>query len=207
MSRRAAAGPGAKVQGGSIVAGKGFAFLFLIPLPVPALGERAGPKPMDCGELVAWLAGRVASSQLDRLLHDHGAAFSPGAEEVKALKSAGAEPRLVQSLGAMHSANHRGSGANCPALLVGAAEQVRDRHCARAEYILRPLETADPRNPALHFALGYLRQQQGDWDEALDPYQESEGSEPVFPRPTAGWPMFSIVPTMQTMPLRRRAQR
>ncbi len=129
---------------------------------------------------MAWLAGGAASSQLDRLLHDRGAAFSPGAQEVKALESAGAEPRLVQSLAAKHSANHSGSGAHCPALLVGAAEQVRDRHYAEAEYMLRPLETADPRNPAVHFALGYLRQQQGDWDEALDEYQESEGSEPGF---------------------------
>lgn len=187
--------------------GKGFVFLFLVLLAVPAFGERAGPKAMDCGELMAWLAGGAASSQLDRLLHDRGAAFSPGAEEVKALESAGAEPRLVQSLAAKHSANHSGSGAHCPALLVGAAEQVRDRRYAEAEYMLRPLETADPRNPAVHFALGYLANSRGIGMMPWMNTRNRRGPNPVFPGPTAGWPMFSTVLTIQTMPLRRRALR
>src|SRR5207245_2591663 len=95
------------------------------------------------------------------------------------LRSAGATPNLLATLSrlkAMHA--DRGS---CPASLTKAAALAHQKQYEQAEQIVRALLENDPRNGGLHFALGHLKQQQGDWDGAFDEYSNSKEVEPNFP--------------------------
>ena len=152
---------------------KALVFLSLVFFTVPALTHQNEPKPVDCTELMGWMAGGVSGQRLNRLVQDRGIAFSVNDGTAKALLSAGAETALIQSLRATHPAIAEEAGASCPALLAQAGELIHQRHYQEAQRILRKLVTADPRNAALHFALGYVRQQLEDWDEAFDEYSDS----------------------------------
>jgi tetratricopeptide (TPR) repeat protein len=87
----------------------------------------------------------------------------------------GASAALLQSL---HSITSRDLNAACPAPLVQASELVPEKKYREAQSILQKLIAADSDNPALHYALGYLHQQQEDWDEAYDSYQTSRALMP-----------------------------
>ena len=94
------------------------------------------------------------------------------------LLAAGAEPALLQKLRTLkarsiNSDSQKVAGA-CPARLARAGELIRQKKYQEAQSILQKLIAEDPGNAALYFALGYVHQQQEDWDEALDSYQNSQ---------------------------------
>src|SRR5438874_7692167 len=92
------------------------------------------------------------------------------------LRSAGASKNVLQEIvSGRHATN-----VTCPTPLIRASELTRHKQYADAsELIAAALET-DPHNGALHFALGFTRQQQGDWDSAFDEYSASKEAEPDF---------------------------
>jgi len=149
-------------------------FAAVIFFPALAWCEPAATKPLDCGELMGWLIGGIASPRLDHLIQQRGVVFTVDDDAGKALLQAGAAPGLVADLRTKRSANTERESTDCPAPLIEAATQSHLRHYQEAERILRRLVTDDSHNPALHFALGFLRQKQQDWDEARDQYQQSE---------------------------------
>src|SRR5256886_3761014 len=62
--------------------------------------------------------------------------------------------------------------------LAQAGELVREKHYDDAATTLDPLIASDPHNPALHFLMGYIRQQQENWDRAFDEYSTSRDELP-----------------------------
>jgi uncharacterized protein HemY len=110
----------------------------------------------------------MSSQQLDRLAHQRGLGFPLDAANSAALSEAGVASALLQSL---HSITPRNRNAVCPASLVRASELVQQKKYREAQSILQKLITANSDDPALHYALGYVYQQQEDWDEAYDSYQ------------------------------------
>jgi tetratricopeptide (TPR) repeat protein len=55
---------------------------------------------------------------------------------------------------------------------------VQKKKYRQAQSILQKLISANSDNAALHYALGYVQQQQEDWDEAYDSYQTSQALMP-----------------------------
>ena len=156
---------------------RGLIFIFLL-LAVSAFGQV--PKPVDCNELIPWLASEVSSQSLARFVQAHGVAFAATNDDVNSLLAAGAGSNLVQVLRAMHPISH-GDGAGCSALIAKAGSLLRQKNYEQAEPILGELSRKDPKNAALHFALGYARLQQGDVDGAFDALSDSKDMMPGFP--------------------------
>src|SRR5207237_9040278 len=93
------------------------------------------------------------------------------------LRRAGAEQRLIPSLRATKPIP-QASESECPAKLAQAGELVREKHYDTAATTLEPLIASNPHNPALHFLMGYIRQQQENWDRAFDEYSTSRDELP-----------------------------
>lgn len=155
-------------------------FLLLLWSAAPAASQPNPAKPLDCTQMIGWLAGGVSSSRLTRLAQKYGIGFAADESALRAMETAGADVGLLKALAAVPvvATSH---GLACPEELTRASAFVHQDHYDKAEPILRTLIAKDPQNPALHFALGYVRQQQEDWDEAFDEYSESKELQPGFP--------------------------
>ena len=134
-------------------------------------------QPLTCNQVAAWLAGGVSSQRVERMTHEYGISFSVDASVRESLKKVGAEASLLDTIG--HSQGK--DTANCSPKLVKAGSLIRNKNYPDAEAILRRLVEDAPANSALHFALAYVRQQQGDWDEAYDEYSEAKQYMPALP--------------------------
>jgi len=143
-----------------------------IAMTLSAPGQESRPAPVTCVQLLAWSAGEISSQRLNRLAHERGIAFSLDSTTSDALVAAGVEPRLLQELRTAPADKPDASG--CPASLVRAGELVRQKKYQEAQPILQSLIAEDPKNAALHFALGSVHQQQGDWDDASNSYENAE---------------------------------
>src|SRR5438105_10571337 len=148
-----------------------FIFLFLFSIPSASASNDA--KPLDCTELTAWLAGGVSSHRLNQLVHARNIALTIDEAVANTLSTAGADPAFIQSLRTLPTSIPETGVTVCPAALSQAGDLIRRKQYDEAERILRKLVTEDPRSAALHFAYGYLHQQQEDWDGAFDEYSDS----------------------------------
>ncbi len=151
-------------------------FLLFTLSTVPVLAEPNDSAPMTCAQVVAWTAGGMPTQRLDRLTHQRGLAFPLDAATSNSLSAAGMDPALLQSLRAIAPKSE--NRADCPGPLVRASALVRQKKYPQAQSILQKLIAADPSNPALHFAMGYVHQQQDDWDEASDSYEAARALMP-----------------------------
>ena len=136
----------------------------------------------------------MSSQRLIRLAQQRGIAFTVDAATSESLSTAGADPDLLQNLRAIESRTvdspttdlptkalrsinsdpEKVDAVACPASLAHAGELIRQKKYQEAQSILQKLIAADPGNAALQFAMGYVHQQQEDWDEAFDSYQSSQ---------------------------------
>ncbi len=152
-----------------------FSFLSFLFLATASFG--ANSEPVDCTHLISWIAGGVPSHKVIRIVQQRGIAFTPSPVLESELRSAGATADL---LGTLASSANRAQGNACPASLVKAATLVREKRYDPAAELFGDLLADDPHNGALHFALGYINQQEGDWDTAFDEYSSSKEAEPDF---------------------------
>ena len=147
-----------------------------------ASGQQNDPGAVSCTQFMAWSAGGMSSQRLLRVAQQRGISFTLDAPASQLLLTAGAEPAVLQnlrktSLGSTHSAPGK-ADAGCSAPLAHTAELIQQKRYQEAQSVLRKLIAADPGNAALYFVLGYVHQQQEDWDEALESYQDSEDRMP-----------------------------
>ncbi len=103
---------------------KHFAVLCLLFLTLPALAA-SNLAPVDCAQLMGWMAGGISGQSISHLVQDRGIAFvihdgpndNPNDDTAKTLLAVGADAKLIQSLRALHPsiipANGSGSGPNC----------------------------------------------------------------------------------------------
>ncbi len=73
-------------------------FLLLTLLPLLASAEQNDLKPIDCTQLMAWIAGGVSTPRLQHLLRERTIGFFPNEATIKLLIRAGAEPVFIRSL-------------------------------------------------------------------------------------------------------------
>jgi len=151
-------------------------FLLFTVFVMPATAQQNNPAPVTCTQFIAWTAGEVSSQRLNRLARERGIAFSLDSATSETLLAAGVEPALLPTLRSSTRGNRDAAG--CPAPLVHAAALMQQKKYQEAQPILQNLIAEDPSNAALHFAMGYVHQQQGDWDEASDSYENSESLMP-----------------------------
>ena len=112
-------------------------------LPLLASAEQNDLKPIDCTQLMAWIAGGVSSPRLQYLLRERTLGFFSNEAAIKLLMRAGAEPLLIRSLRAT-KAIPQASASGCPAKLAQAGELVREKHYDNAATTLEPLIASNP---------------------------------------------------------------
>ena len=155
-------------------------FFLLMMAPVAFSGPTQAP-PVDSSQLMAWLAGGVSSNRLSRLIKDRGINFKLDRGYTKALRSAGANPAVIQVLRDSTATLAAGMQVSCPPALAKAAELAHQKRYEEAEHQLRELLRSDYKNAPLHFALADMLRQQEQWDEAFDEFTESARLMPDFP--------------------------
>ena len=141
----------------------------------PALAAEA---PVDCDHLMAWMAGSVSASSLIATVQNRGSAVSLTPASENELRTAGGSPELLITLHRVQPST--GVHSSCSATLAKAASLAHRKQYEDADDVLARLIDGDPHNGALHFALGYIKQQLGDWNSAFDEYSTSKEAEPGF---------------------------
>jgi tetratricopeptide (TPR) repeat protein len=152
-----------------------------------------------------WLAGGISSARIQRLAQTRDEALNPSchatAQYTRALRKAGADSGLIQSLGRrslsqssnqnrdQKPATSAASGCSSPAAQIAAL--VHDKKFDAAEDKIRTLlrdnagvaspNSALPNSALLHFVLGTILRRQNRFDEALDAFTESSRLMPGFP--------------------------
>jgi len=150
--------------------------IFIVFLGVVPCMQGANSGPIDCTHLLAWTAGGVPSRKLSLLIQGRGIGFAASEKVLSELHGAGGGSQLLESL-----KGARIQGATlCQASLVEAAHLVRANHLEDASDLLDSLVADHPRNDALHFLWGYIKQRQGDWDGAFDEYSSAKEANPTF---------------------------
>lgn len=150
------------------------------------IGEQTPVKPVDCSQLLSWMVGGVPPQRLLRLSRERGLAFRVNEDVIGALARAGANPDFIRELQKAHGSDGQGRADTCPAELTRAATFVVQERYDEAETIIRKLVMATPDNADLYSALGYIRQQSGDLDEAFDAYGDAKNLNPESPEIHSG---------------------
>lgn len=158
----------------------------LMIFAAPVAAESSKPQTIGCDQLLTWIAGGVPNQRLTRLVRERGIHFRINKNTAAALSVAGAETELVSDLLTIPSSGTNSQDTGCGYQFVRAAELVHEQNYEKAEPILRRLVATDRKNADLHFALGYLRQQHNDFDEAFDAYSDAKELEPGFPETHSG---------------------
>jgi tetratricopeptide (TPR) repeat protein len=153
-------------------------FLVLLSVPIPAFAEREESRPLDCSHVMAWVIGGMPQPRLQQIAHERGLDFVIGQQVTVGLLMSGAEPELVQNLRTVKRAQSNPQPNSCPPQLALAGELVHQKQYEQAEPLIQGLIAFDPNNSALRFALGYIEQQQSDWDAAFDAYLDSRNLMP-----------------------------
>jgi len=145
------------------------------------MAEDRVPKAIDCSQLLTWVAAGIPGQRLSRLVRDRGVSFRPGQNTAGLLASMEATNDVVGEIRKGYVSRAGERNVDCPAELMETAELVHRQKYDEAEQVIRKRLTAMPDNPDVHLALGYLRIQQGDLDEAFDAYADAKDLEPEFP--------------------------
>ncbi len=69
--------------------------------------------------------------------------------------------------------SRKGETAACLSSLASASDLVQLKKYRAAQTAFQKLIADDPENPALLFAMGFVRQQEDDWDDAYDAYESA----------------------------------
>jgi Flp pilus assembly protein TadD len=120
----------------------------------------------------------IPEQRIGRLAAERGIIFQLDSRSVRSLRTAGASSALIRSLRLLPTKREPSA---CAVQLVHIARFVRQGRFNQAETYLRLLLVSNPQNADLHLALGYVRQQQNDDDEAFDEYCEAKQLGPGFP--------------------------
>ena len=150
--------------------------VFVLLLGIVPCTRAAAPGPIDCTHLLAWTAASVPSRKLISMVEARGIAFSPTEKAIAGFRNAGAMSRFLDVL---QKAKPQGT-TTCPAPLAQAGALIRSRNFVDSTNLVDALTDKDPRNDALHFLMGYIRQRQGDWNGAFDEYSTSKESDASF---------------------------
>jgi cytochrome c-type biogenesis protein CcmH/NrfG len=155
---------------------------FVLLLAVCGVAETNPPKPVDCSQLLTWMVGGIPGQRVLRLVRERGVAFRMNEDVTSAFSRAGATPDFIRELQKTYGTDSEAAASNtCPAELTHAATFVAQQRYDEAEEIVRKLLIATPGNPDLHYALGYIRQQRGELDDAYDAYADAAEINPGFP--------------------------
>jgi tetratricopeptide (TPR) repeat protein len=152
---------------------KSLAFALFVVIVLSGLASGA---PLDCTHLMAWTEAGVPESKLIASARVQGIALSLSTETDKNLTSAGASRELLLQL---HRLSPVGTGV-CPAGLSRTTLLLHGKKYDDAADVVNQMISKDPANGSLHFLLGYIEQQRGDWDAAFDHYTDSKRLEPGF---------------------------
>jgi Flp pilus assembly protein TadD len=137
-------------------------------------------QPVTSVQLMAWLTAGVPGNRLIRIIRERGIASAPDKEQIHQFEAAGAGSDLIRAL-----ANLKVSSANpasaIPAPLLRAATDAHAQRFHEAELDLRQAASSDPKNAALHFALGGMLRQQERWDETFEEITLAAQLMPDFP--------------------------
>jgi len=150
----------------------------LLLLVAGPLRAELTPSATSSDALFYWLAAGLSRPRIQRLTSERGLACRVSAQSTSALKKAGADASLIQSLGRKPAATPV-CNTSTPAAQVAAL--VHDRQFDAAEDKVRALLHDDSGNPLLHFVLGTILREQSRTDEALDSFTESSRLMPGFP--------------------------
>ena len=143
--------------------------IFLVLLRIVPCSQAANSGPIDCTHLLAWTAGVVPARKLTILIESRGISFTATEKVLNEFRVAGAGSHLMDSL---QSAKAQGS-LPCSSRLVEAARLVHVNDLDDASDLLDSLLDDHPKNDALHFLWGYVKQRQSDWNGAFDEYSAS----------------------------------
>jgi tetratricopeptide (TPR) repeat protein len=157
------------------------AIVVVILLASSGVAEDRVPKPVECSQLLAWIAGGIPEQRLLRLVRERGRAFPMSESRPEILSSVGLQHDFVDHLEEIDTAVGSATFANCPADLVKAAQLVHQQNYPEAQPIVRKLLVSSPNDADLHLAFGYIRLQQDDLDEAFDGYADAKDLNPTFP--------------------------
>ena len=152
-----------------------------IVLTSSATAEDRVSKAIDCSQLLTWVTAGIPGQRLSRLVRDRGVSFRLGQNTAELLASVEVITDLVSEIRKGYISRVGERNVDCPADLMETAELVHRQKYDEAEQVIRKRLTAAPDNPDLHLALGYLRIQQGDLDEAFDAYADAKDLDPEFP--------------------------
>ena len=157
---------------------KGVSVLFILLL-VGALAAQTGKtQPVTPVQLMAWLTSGISSDRLARLIQERGLTEVPGedvgrqdaAREVQLhqFEAAGANHNLLRILSDVIPVVGGSAASEIPEALLKAAAEAKAENFHQADFDLRAAIGSDPRNAALHFALGNMLIRQERWDDAFD---------------------------------------
>src|SRR5436305_1761621 len=104
---------------------------------------------------MGWKAGGASSSSLISMLQRHGSAIALTPASESELRTAGVSSEILTALHRLQLGN--GAHTPCSGPLAKAAALVRHKQYEDADDIVSRLIGDDPRNGALHFALGYIK--------------------------------------------------
>jgi tetratricopeptide (TPR) repeat protein len=156
------------------------AIVVAILLASSGVAEDRVPKPVDCSQLLTWIAGGIPEQRLLRLVRERGRAFPVSINTAGILSGAGLGHDFIDHLGT-DATVASGLLADCPADPATAAQLMRQQNYVGAESMVRKLLVSRPDDPDLHLAFGYLRMQQDDLDEAFDGYADAKDLDATFP--------------------------
>jgi len=151
---------------------------FILLFSLRGFAQTDALKPIDCSQLLTWMTAGIPSQRLLRLARERGVGFGLDEDTKNVLLSAGVDQGFIRALQSARSAK---TDSGCPADLVQAAALVHRQKYEEAEPIVRKLLLITPENADLHLALGHLRQQRGDMDEAFDAYADAKDLNPFLP--------------------------
>lgn len=162
-------------------------FLFLLGVALAA--HSSDNQPVNSTQLMAWLTAGVPNNRLVRIVQERGLTAVPGKEQIHQLEAAGGDANLVRTLTNVKpstttsstSPEVKSATVEIPALVVQAATHARAQRFHESELALRQALNSDSENAALHFALGAMLRQQGNFDDAFEEFTRSAQLLPDFP--------------------------
>lgn len=151
----------------------------VVLLGISGAAEDRAPSPVSCSQLLSWFAAGIPNERLIRLADQRGTTIPVDESSAAILAKAGASAGLLKEL--RHLTPQSTTTSDCPAELGQAAEFVHHQNFDQAEPPIRKLLSVTPDDSDLHLALGYIRLQQRDVDEAFDAYADAKDLNPDFP--------------------------
>ena len=152
-----------------------------VAFPVPEAAPDGSSKPLTQAQLMGLVAGGVASKRVALLIAQRGIAFQPTPEFLTDLKTSGASDELLSALRAARSSpasQSKEDPHSVPAAPDLNAPPGQLSHLRQTEQEDRAAEVARPQDASVHYALGGVLAQEGNWSEAAAQYAAVTASEP-----------------------------